>query len=224
MSKALLFSLIWMLTGNPILAIIVILVIYYVIDQRYFGLLPSVVKPFRRWSRMSNLRRVLSFNPHDMSARYELARIYMERRQFKQALALLQQLSESMQSEPAVLADTGVCQLGLGRLDIGEQLIMDATASNPNVHYGEPYLKLAEALAPVQPSKALSYLSKFQERNASSCEAYYQFGRLQKRLGNQKQAKAAWRQCLRNYRTLPKFRKRRDRRWALLALIRQMTG
>lgn len=220
MLKFFLFSFIWMLTGNPIIAIVAILVIYYLIDRRYVGLFPSVVKPFKQMSRIAALRRLLSMNPHDSSARYELAHLHLERHQFKKALTLLEALSDSMQDEPYVLADTGVCHLALGHLDLGEELVVKSLSLDPNVQYGEPYLRLAAALAPVRPTKALSYLSEFQTRNASSCESFYRLGSLQKRLGHAKDAKYSWEQCLQTYRTLPRFRKRKERRWALLSFIR----
>lgn len=223
MIKFFLFSLLWMLTGNPIIAIIVLLIVYYFIDRRYVGLLPSISGPFKRMSRASNLRRILSMNPHDMSAKYELARLLMERKQFRQALKLLDSMSPSMQEEAYVRADKGVCQLELGKLDEGENLIVEAMSRDPGTHYGEPYLRLAAALTATNPEQSLSYLEKFQERNVSSCESLYRLGYLQHQLQQTSNAKAAFQECITTYRTLPKFRKRQERRWVLFAMFRNLT-
>lgn len=220
MIKFFLFSLLWMLTGNPIVAIVVILVIYYFIDRRYVGLLPNVATPFRRMSRASNLRRILSMNPYDMSAKYELARLYMERKQFTHALRLLDDMSPSMQDEAYVMADRGVCNLSLGKLEQGEQLVVEAISRDPGTHYGEPYLRLAAAFATVDATKSLGYLEQFQQRNVSSCESLYRLGQLHQQLHRSAGAKAAFRECATTYRTLPKFRKRRERRWVLFAMLR----
>lgn len=220
MLKFFLFSLLWTLTGNPILAIILIIIIYYAIDRRYIGLLPSIFKPFKTLSRISNLRRILTLNPHDMSTRYELAHLYLERRQFKTSLALLEDLSISMQSEPYVIADLGICNLALGRLEIGEEMVVRAMSLDKNTQYGEPYLRLATALASVDATKALGYLSRFQSQNSSSCESFYRLGVLHKQLGDDTKAKEAFRQCRQTFRMLPRFRKRKERRWVILALFK----
>lgn len=89
MGKLLVFYLIWRITGNPFLAIIVILAIYYFVDRRYIGLLPNIAKPFQRRRRMSNLRRQLQMNPHDTPAKHYLAEAYIEVRQYQRALSLL---------------------------------------------------------------------------------------------------------------------------------------
>lgn len=217
MGKFFLIFLLWRLTGNPILAIVVILVIYYFIDRRYIGLLPSVVKPFRRQRQISNLRRSIAGNPHDMPSRFNLAQAYIERRQFQRALELLRQLSPTMQETADVKYHIGLCQLATNHLTDGEKLVLEALAMDRRLRYGEPYLKLATAVAPTNPNKALEYIREFQSLNYSSCESDYKMGLLYKELGDAATAKSAWRKCVETYRTLPKFRKRVERRWALAA-------
>ncbi len=223
-AKYLLFSLLWMLTGNPIVAIILVLVLYYVIDRRYFGMLPSVVKPFRQQMRTSNLKRVLNANPHDMPAQYELAQLYIERRKFADALTLLEALPGSMQDTADVLYDTGLCYMALGRIEMGEQRVLDALRMDGRLRYGEPYLKLATAVAASHPKRAMEYLREFQTLNFSSCEGYYRMGELHKKFGNTSAAVQAWEQCIQTYRVLPKFRKRVERHWVSLARIKLLTG
>lgn len=217
MGKIFLFYIIWRLVGNPILAVVVILLIYYAIDRRYIGLLPSILKPFRRLRRISNLRNQILLNPHDMPSTYDLAQAYMGRKHYQKALGLLGNLSASMQESADVLYDTGVCHLALGHVEIGENLVLRAITMQSKLRYGEPYLKLATAIAPTNPAKALEYIKEFQNHNFSSCESYYRMGQLYKRFENTDAAKEAWKQCLRTYHALPKFRRRIERRWALLA-------
>lgn len=217
MGKFFVFYLIYRLTGNPILAILLIVLVYYFIDRRYIGLLPSLLKPFRRQMRMSNLERQLHLNPHDQSARHDLAQLQMQRRRYQSALTLLAALPASMQESADVLYDTGACQLALGQTARGEELVLRALAKEPRLRYGEPYLKLATALAATQPEKALQYVTESQKLNISSCESYYRMAQLYKRFGDSHAAEEARKQCLDTYRTLPRFRKRTERRWALFA-------
>lgn len=221
-AKFLFFYLALMLTGNPILAIVLVLVVYYLIDRRYIGLFPSIVKPFRRMLRISNLEKQLAVNPHDMPVRYDLAQAYMERGKFARALELLEALPPSMQENPEGMYDIGVCELSLGRMEAGEARILKAIALNGDLRYGEPYLKLATATATVNPKKALEYLTEFQRKNFSSCESYYRLALLHRRFGNRSETRQALQKCIETYHSLPRFRKRVERRWVVLARLRRL--
>src|SRR5689334_21203273 len=111
MFKILLFSLIWRLTGNPLLAILVLLVILYFADRRYVGLLPNITRPFVVRSRMSQLRHTIKLSPHDTSSKVELARLFIEKKRFADALPLLQTAFKVMPDSAEVMYDLGYCQL-----------------------------------------------------------------------------------------------------------------
>jgi tetratricopeptide (TPR) repeat protein len=222
--KFLIFYLILRITGNPFLAIIVLLAIYYFVDRRYIGLLPSVMKPFRRRRRMAQLRRQIQLNPHDSPAKQYLAEAYIEVKQYNSALRLLEDLPKQMQDFPDVLYNTGLCHLNLGEVDRGEALILKALSLDKKLKYGEPYLKLAAAIADTNAKRAKEYLKTFQEQNVSSCESYYRLGQLEQLFGNSMEARAAWQNCLDTYRALPRFRRRMERRWAVFAFFRVTFG
>ena len=225
MIKLLLVYLLFMIfriTSSPLLALVLILLIFYAIDRRYIGLLPSLTKPLQQWRRISALNKQLTMNPHDSPLRLELAQVYMARNHFQQALGLLENLPASMKESADVLYDTGACYLSLGDIQVGKTMVLRALSLNPDLRYGEPYLKLATALMPRDPARALEYLQEFQTHNRSSCESHYRMAQLQEQFGAHDAARDAWRQCLETYRILPKFRRRADRRWALLARLKLM--
>ncbi|KPV42743.1 tetratricopeptide repeat protein [Alicyclobacillus ferrooxydans] len=224
MGKLLVFYLILRITGNPFLAIIVILAIYYFVDRRYIGLLPSIAKPFQRQRRMSYLRRQVQLNPHDTPAKHDLAEAYIEVHKYQTALSLLESLPKQMQGSAEILYLTGLCHLNLEDKERGESLIIQSLEIDKRLNYGEPYLRLAAGVANTHPDRAVAYLNAFQQQNVSSCESYYRMGKLQQLLGNSRGAQEAWRECLDTYRMLPRFRKRRDRRWAIFALFRVTFG
>lgn len=217
--KLIFFYLILRLTGNPILGIVLILFLYYVLDRRFLGLLPNVLTPMRRMRQISVLRRQTALNPHDAPARMSLARVYIEQRKYQTALAVLQTIPEALQESTSVLYDRGLCLLHMGQVDSGESLVLRVLRDNPSYRYGEPWLRLAQVFASVDPTKALQYLQECRVRNSSSCEADYRIARLLLRSGDKQGASAARDRCLHTYRTLPRFRKRSERRWALLALL-----
>ena len=68
MVKVLAFLLLWRLLGNPFLAIIVLLVVFYLLDRRFVGITPSIVKPIRRFGLIRRLRQQVHMNPNDIPA------------------------------------------------------------------------------------------------------------------------------------------------------------
>jgi tetratricopeptide (TPR) repeat protein len=220
MSKVFLFLLLTWLTGSPFVAIIVLLIVFYFLDRRFIGLTPNVFKPIQRARKLSRLRQELMLSPHHTSTKLEIARVLMERKQYKEALELLEQVGAVMDDSAEVRAELGICRLKLGQLQEGKRLVLEAFEINPRVKYGEPYLRLAEALADTNPDEAIGYLQRFKDVNSSSCEAYYRLGQLYERLSRKEEARSAYRATLELYRALPKYKRRFERRWALLARLK----
>jgi tetratricopeptide (TPR) repeat protein len=217
------FALIW-LTGSPIIAIIVMLIIFYMLDRRFVGLSPSIVKPMKRARRLSRLRQELRLNPHQTSAKLDIARILIERKQYGEAHELLEQIAVVMNESAEVRAELGVCMLKLGHLEEGERIVLQSLEMNPRVKYGEPYLRLAEAWADKEPTKAIAYLEQFREVNSSSCEAYYRLGQLYNQLGRKEEARSAYRETIELCGGLPAYKRRFERRFALMARMKLLFG
>jgi tetratricopeptide (TPR) repeat protein len=216
-SKVLIFIFLTWLLGNPFVALIVLLLIVYVLDRRFVGLTPSFLKPLKRMRRLSRLQDELRLSPHHTSTKHEVARIYMEQKKYDAAYELLIDVHRIMDDSADVLSELGMCQLKRGHREEGEALILRAFEINPRVKYGDPYLWLGEACAEQDPERAIGYLEKFREVNSSSCEAYYRLGLLYRQLGRAEEARRSFRETLELYRGLPKYKRRHERRWALLA-------
>jgi tetratricopeptide (TPR) repeat protein len=220
MSKLLLFGALWWLFGNPFIAILVLLVILYMLERRFLGLSPSIVRPFRRRSSIAKWRRLLHMSPHDVSAKSELARLLIESRKYSQAREVLLGIQSQMEHSAEYWSDLGTCDLALGRVEEGEKEMLQALEISPRVKYGQPYLRLADAFTVNGPLKALSYLEAFKDVNSSSCEAYYRLGTLYAALGKKQEAASAFRECRQLYASLPRYMKRRERKWVLKSLLR----
>ncbi|MBX6352406.1 MAG: tetratricopeptide repeat protein [Thermoflavifilum sp.] len=216
----LIWRLLAALLGNPWLALLVILVVLYVLDQRYVGLTPSFLRPIRRMRRHAAVRQAIALNPHDANARHELAQMELARHHPREALEQLRRLPGSLRETPEIRYEEGVCLIELGRTAEGEALIRAALAEKPRLAYGDPYLKLAALHVGDDPQQALHDLEAARTYNQSSCEALYRLAALYRRLGRMEDAQAALRECVATYRALPRFRKRKERRWAWLAMIR----
>nr|WP_236588171.1 hypothetical protein [Tumebacillus amylolyticus] len=209
------FTILLYLTRSPILAILVLLVIIYVADRRFVGIFPSLLEPLRRSRRISQLRNDLRMNPNDTQAKVELARLLLNKKRYEEANNWLEEAHLVMRDSADVLCESGFALLKLGRVADGEARILEGLALNPRAKYGEPYLKLAEAYTSVDQDKALRYLASFQEIHSSSCEAYYRLGTLYHQLGRATESKRAFHEGVDVYRSLPKYKKRSERKWAL---------
>ncbi|GGG12114.1 tetratricopeptide repeat protein [Paenibacillus aceti] len=217
----LLFLLLSWVTGNPLIAIIIILAVVYFLDRRYIGVMPSISKPFRRSSNIRKLRAQLAASPFDVSSKRELARLLLEKKKFAEAHQLLEQVKDASEDSAEYWSDLGATSFGLNRLEEGEQQMLRALSLNERVKYGQPYLQLATAFKDKDPQKALDYAAKFGDIQSSSSEAYYLLGSLYQSLGRKDEARQALTEAISVYRSLPKYKKRHERGWALRSTIKR---
>ncbi|AKG34575.1 tetratricopeptide repeat protein [Paenibacillus durus] len=209
------FMLLWNLVGNPFLALIILLAVLYFIDRRYVGIFPSIVRPFRRAKQSSRLRTQISLNPNDVSSKFELARLLAERKKFREAQELLLQIGDRYEQSAEYWVDLGYANIKLGQLEEGESQMLRGLEINQRVQYGQPYLRLAEGFRQSDRDKSLHYLHEFKEIQSSSSEAYYLLGSMYKALGQSAEAKQAFTESIEVYRSLPRYKKRQERGWAV---------
>jgi tetratricopeptide (TPR) repeat protein len=221
MGKIFGFFLLWRLLGNPFFAILVIMIIVYLLDRRFVGVFPSLTKPFKRMGQISKLRSRISMNPSDVSSKHELARLLIERKHNAEALKLLESIEDQSWDSAEFWDDLGTVYLRQGNIQKGEACILKALEMNPRVKYGQPYLRLAEVYKNNDRSKAVDYVHRFQEIHSSSCEGYYLLGMMYKALDRKDDAKTAFQESIDIYRSLPKYKKRQERKWAVLSMMKK---
>jgi tetratricopeptide (TPR) repeat protein len=203
------------LFGNPIIAILVMILLLYALDRRFVGLTPSLFKPLKRISRIKKLKQQIDRSPNDVSSKHELARLLMERKKYKDALTWLVPMQHMLEESAEFWDDLGTSYLNSGDEINGVSSILRGLELNPRVKYGAPYLCLADHFSNGHTEQALSYIQSFQSINSSSCEAYDQLTTIYKTLGNADAAKRSIEEGLRIYRMLPRYKKRQERKWAV---------
>lgn len=218
------FGFLYYLFGSPIIAIIVLLIILYIVDRRFIGLSPSFVRPFRRMQRISKLKQELHSNPHNTSAKQELAHLLLERGRYQQARDWLEPLQDRMEQSAEYWDDLGTSYMHTGDAERGEAAIARALELNPRVKYGQPYLRLAKHYASQDKEKALAALQQFGAILSSSCEMYYRMGNVYAEMGRKEDAKQAWQEAVRIYRSLPKYLRRKERSWVVKSRLKQLIG
>ncbi|MEW9667896.1 tetratricopeptide repeat protein [Ammoniphilus sp. 3BR4] len=206
------------------MAILLLLIIFYFLDRRYIGLFPSVTKPIREYQRARKIEQELRLNPHHTANRLELARIWMNKRKYGTAIPYLQEVYAKVEDSAEVLYELGLCYLKTGKVIEGERMILEALKDNPKLKYGEPYLELGEEFSKKEIGKALRYLEQIRDIHSSSSETYYRLGQLYLRLGRNQEARSSFNEALEIYRSLPKYIRRKQRKWALLSRLKSWSA
>jgi tetratricopeptide (TPR) repeat protein len=218
MGKLLLFGLLTWITGNPIVALVLILVVSVAGYGHASGRLYAAPRAVDRWLTIRQLDRTVQTNPHDATAQADLGRLLVDAGQPARALSHL----EAAHARAPEVAETtyylGAARLRLGDAAGGRPLIEAALNRDPRLGYGEPHLRLADYyLDHGQPAEALIHLGRFTELHASSVEGQYKLARACLATGQAERARAALDEAVRAYRGAPRFKRREERLWRLRA-------
>jgi tetratricopeptide (TPR) repeat protein len=218
MGRLLLFGLITWVTGNPLLALVVVLVITAAGYGYLFGRLFRIPRAVNRWLAIRELDRAVHTNPHDATARADLGRLLVEAGQPARALSHLEAARARAPEVPENAYYLGAARLRLGDAAGGRPLIEEALGRDPRLGYGEPHLRLADYyLDHGQATEALVHLERFTKLHASSVEGRYKLARAHLAAGRADRARAALDDAVRAYRGAPSFKRREERAWRLRA-------
>jgi hypothetical protein len=92
------FSILWMLTGNPVAAGIILLAAYAITDWYTFGFLRGIARLAANWQRGRSLQDLLLQNPHDRKARADLGETLLEQRRFARAIEVVKPVTATPRS------------------------------------------------------------------------------------------------------------------------------
>ena len=212
MRSLLLFGLLTWMTGNPILALVIVAIIsaagYGYFTARIF----RVPRAINRWLAIRDLERTVRTNPHDANARADLGRLRVEAGQPARALPHLEAAHARAPEVTETTYYLGAARLRLGNEAGGRPLIEEALARDPRIGYGEPHLRLGEFyLDHGRAADALPHLERFIEMHASSVEGQYKLARASLATGQVDRARTALDEAARAYGGAPRFKRREER-------------
>lgn len=220
MSKFILFYILYWLTGNPLLALLVIVVIILTVDRTYLSFIPDPFKALRASSRRGELRKIVSTNPHDGRSLKELGVLLVERGDFRKAAECFRGAESKMADDPEFNYYHGIAEARLGDISKGRGLVEKALQSSPGLKYGEPYLMMAEVYIDDHDYRsALPLLEKFVEIHSSSSRGFYRLGLVNLKLGMKDEGVSYLRKSVKAFKSAPLFKRRVDRKWAMKARI-----
>jgi predicted Zn-dependent protease len=216
MRNLFLFAVLTWMTGNPILALVLVLLVSAVTYGYLTARLFRVPRAIQRWLAIRELGRAVALNPHDANAQADLGRLLVEA---GDPLCAVSHLEAARTLAPEVAETTyylGAARLRLGDEARGRPLVEEALARDPRLGYGEPHLRLGDYyLEHGQPAEARVHLERFTEVHASSVEGQYMIARVYQAIGDTARARVALDEAARAYRGAPGFKRREERLWRL---------
>jgi tetratricopeptide (TPR) repeat protein len=209
-----LFALLSWITGNPLLALLVIIALSipgWWHGSRYAWRLSKAI---RAWGEAGRLRRTLSVNPHDVKARSDLGAILVRQARFREARAELEQAMPRADDLPQANYSLGLCLLHDGEGERGRELVERALALNPKFGYGEPHIKLGDFRAERgEWEQAAECYRQATGIHSSTVEGWFKLGQALDRLAKRDEAKAALREAIASYRNAPWYQRSEGRPW-----------
>lgn len=215
MSQWMLFVLLSWMTGNPLLALGILLLAWWLGDRATFRVLPDPLRAFGRRSRMASLSRTLAANPHDRRARLELANLLLEARRPGRAAALLRPNVEAGDDDVHTAFAMGAALARSGAAQEAERFLAAARAREPGFRMGEIDLELGRLrLRGGDAAGAVEPLARLVAERPGTVEGRYWLARALARQGDAAGAGRARDEAWREYQALPRFRRAQERPFA----------
>ncbi|MBI4537036.1 MAG: tetratricopeptide repeat protein [candidate division NC10 bacterium] len=214
MGRFFLFTLLAWLTGNPLLALLIVIALALPGWLAGSRVALRLSRRVRALGEAGRLRRALEINPHDAKARVDLAAILVRQGKYREARAEVEPVFARVEDLPDANYCLGLCLLRDGEYERGRALVERALELSPRFAYGEPYLRLGDFRADRREwAQAAERYRQATAIYSSSVEAWYKLGRSLGELGHTEEARAALQEALTSYRTAPWYRRPDDRPW-----------
>ena len=192
-------------------------------------LIPDPAALFRALSRSGPLRTQVELNPANVTARRDLAQIYLDVLRPGAALRLVEQALARTPKEPELLYLAGLAQHRVGRHEDALPNLVRAVELDPRVRFGQPYLVAGDALMALgRHEEAVDAYERYLGSNSSDVGGYIRLARAHARLGEHDAARKAVTEARSTWRSLPYGMKRRGMvrgylglLWARIAVLKE---
>ncbi len=215
MNQFFLFVMLSWLLRSPLLALLVMVVLWWLGDRATFRLFPDPFRWVARWRRRGALRATLSVNPHDRRARFELAELLLDGGRPAEAVAVLRPNVEAGDDDVHTAFLWGAALGRSGSFDDAEKALAVARALEPGFRAGEIDLELGrQRLARGDREGAARALAALLAERPGSVEGRVHLARALDGLGRTAEAEARRDEAWREFTALPRFSRSAQRRWA----------
>jgi tetratricopeptide (TPR) repeat protein len=209
-----------MFFNNPLIALLLVFVIYAVIDRRYIGFLPDFSKPLRSWRKITALKQQLGHSPSPGHIYYELGALQVERGKMEEGRRNLEKAHELIADHPDIEYYLGVARIRTDALDEGKTILEHAILLNPKIKYGFPYVYLIEySLKKHEPQEQIDeYMDQIYTYN--NPQLFYELGIIYQNVEYTGKAKEMFQEVGKSLSHCPSFMKKQYRYCTIMAKLR----
>ncbi|MEQ8459734.1 MAG: tetratricopeptide repeat protein [Sandaracinaceae bacterium] len=174
----------------------------------------------RTFGRIRALREQIAANPANVTARRDLARIYLERLRPGAALKLVDQARERDRDSAELLFLRGLALHETGKHEEALGPLVEAVQVDARVGFGEAFRVAGDALSQLgRHQEAIDAYDRYLEKNSSSIEGHVKVALAHHRAGEAQEAKDALREASRTWSAIPGYTKRKQIGWMARALL-----
>jgi len=182
--------------------------------------LPDPFLILKHRSRVRALQIDIDTNPSNATARRDLAKIWLEKHRPKRALPLLEQASARDPSSLELLYLSGLSHLLAGDNERAVAALVTVTHRQPTFHYGDAYLRAADALIALgRWDDADDALERYARINTSNVEGRVKRLRVCKARKDADGMRRAATDLREVWRALPAYQRRKQFGWYVRSFV-----
>lgn len=179
---------------------------------------PDPVVLFRTMGRIQALRRQIDANPANVTARRDLAMVYVERLRPGRALELLDEARKRSPDDAELLYLTGLAHHKKGSAEQALEPLVKSVQIDPRVRFGEAYLVAGDALRKLgRTDDAVDAYERYVATNTSSIEGHVKLALAHRAAKDEKSAKKALDEAFSTWAQIPGYKRRKELAWWLYA-------
>ena len=197
----------WLLAGA---------IVFFLLRRR----VPDPLVLYRTVGKIRSLRMQVTANPANVTARRDLAMIYLARMRPRAALRLLDEARARESDDAELLFLTGEARRRSGDAAGALDPLVRCVTIDSKVRRGEPFLSAGLALLALgRLAEAEDSLERFAEVNHSSIQGFTRLALVRRRRGDRERARQALDEALTTWGQIPGFVRRRELGWWLRAQV-----
>ena len=172
--------------------------------------IPDPTALFRALSRSRRLRAQVAVNPANVTARRDLAELYLDILRPRAALTLLEAALTRTPNDAELLYLSGLALERAGRHEAALAPLVRAVELDARIRFGAPFLAAGDALSALgRHEEAVDAYERYVDANSSDIVGFVKLARAHVRRGQPTEAEKELREGLATWRSLPAWRKRR---------------
>lgn len=182
--------------------------------------LPDPYLFFKHAGHVRRLKAEIAHNAENVTARRDLAKIWLTKRRPRRAITLLEEARRRDRDSAELPFLLGKALFEAGRAEESLPLLVEAAQKNERQMYGEAFLVAGKALRKLgRFAEAEDALARYGAINSSSVEGRVLLACVKRELKDVAGAKAAMREALDTFAHVPRFRRRAELKWYLRARL-----